>query len=180
MERELVRWQETTIFRLRTGHCRLLSLIPYRLMLSHTDNCPCGTGVQVPRTHPSKLPSPHTLERTRRLWSSGADFWDKLWGSKEELLTATQFTKIIHLLMWHDHTNIRTQKKKTKMVACLFCDTSSPPPSTLPPSFPHVSVGGWSDIQGPFQQGGLCCRDDLFHLWWYCGTVAAHASLRFT
>ena len=55
----------------------------------------------------------HTPERTR-LWPSGADFQDKLWGSKEELRTTAQFIKNIHLQIWHDHTSICTQKKKKK------------------------------------------------------------------
>ena len=38
----------------------------------------------------------HTLERTR-LWPSGADFLDKLWGPKQELQTTAQFIKNIHL-----------------------------------------------------------------------------------
>jgi hypothetical protein len=33
------------LFRLRTGHCRLLSHLN-RLEIAHTDECPCGTGSQ--------------------------------------------------------------------------------------------------------------------------------------
>ena len=58
----------------------------------------------------------HTLERTR-LWPSGADFRDKLWGSKEELQNYCPF----HLehpppnLTWLYYTiDIWTQKKKKK------------------------------------------------------------------
>ena len=38
-----------------------------------------------PRTHPAKLSNPHWQERTR-LWPSGADFWDKLWGIQGGIL----------------------------------------------------------------------------------------------
>ena len=64
--RELDRWQQTTIFRLRTGHCQILSHL-YRLMLSHTNECLCGTGVQDPEHILQNSPI-HTLERTH-LWT---------------------------------------------------------------------------------------------------------------
>ena len=51
--------------------------------------------------NPQNCPT-HTPQRTR-LWPSGADFRDKLWGSKEELRTTAQFIKNIHLQIWHDH-----------------------------------------------------------------------------
>ena len=92
--RELERWQQTTTFRLRTGLCRLLSHM-YRLRLSRTNECPCGTGIQDPEHSLQNCPT-HTLERTR-LWPSGFDFQDKLWGFKEELRTTAQFIKNVHL-----------------------------------------------------------------------------------
>ena len=36
---------QVTIFRLRTGHCQLLSHL-HRLKISHSDKCPCSTGPQ--------------------------------------------------------------------------------------------------------------------------------------
>ena len=44
---QLSRHHQTIIFRLRTGHCRLLSHM-YKLGLSHTPECPCGTELQNP------------------------------------------------------------------------------------------------------------------------------------
>ena len=43
----LQRQQQTTIFRLRTGHCRLRAHL-YRLGISHTPDCLCETGPQTP------------------------------------------------------------------------------------------------------------------------------------
>ena len=44
---QLDRAAQVTIFRLRTGHCQLLSHL-HRLKISHSDECPCGTGPQTP------------------------------------------------------------------------------------------------------------------------------------
>ena len=43
----LTRAQQVVISRLRTGHCRLLAQL-YRIKISCTDECPCGTGIQTP------------------------------------------------------------------------------------------------------------------------------------
>ena len=40
---------QVTNFRLRTGHCQLLSHLQ-RLNISYSDKCPCGTGPQTPTT----------------------------------------------------------------------------------------------------------------------------------
>ncbi|XP_041375286.1 uncharacterized protein LOC121388124 [Gigantopelta aegis] len=50
------RTQQVTIFRMRTGHCRLLSHL-YRLRLAHTDECPCGTDAQTPEHILQSCPS---------------------------------------------------------------------------------------------------------------------------
>ena len=43
----LTRRQQTIIFRLRTGHCRLLAHLN-RIRIAHTNECPCGTKSQTP------------------------------------------------------------------------------------------------------------------------------------
>ena len=55
---------------LNSGHCRLLSHM-YRLRLSHTNECPCGTGVQVPEHIRQNCRPTHTPERTRLLDNLG-------------------------------------------------------------------------------------------------------------
>ena len=86
----LERWQQTIIFRLRTGHCQLLSHM-YRLKLSHTNECPCGTGVQDAEHILQDCPT-HATERAS-LWPTGASLLDKLWGSKQQLVTTAIFVR---------------------------------------------------------------------------------------
>lgn len=84
----LERHRQTTIFRLRTGHCRLRSHL-YRLRLSHTDDCPCGTGPQTPEHILQSCPL-HQEARTQH-WPNGATLAEKLWGTKEDLMETTDF-----------------------------------------------------------------------------------------
>ena len=49
---------QVTMFRLRSGHCQLLSHL-HRLKISHSDECPCGTNLQPPLP-----PPPHTHSHT--------------------------------------------------------------------------------------------------------------------
>ncbi|XP_041371511.1 uncharacterized protein LOC121385042 [Gigantopelta aegis] len=58
----LDRTQQVIIFRIRTGHCRLLSHL-YRLRLAHTDECPCGTDAQTSEHILQSCPSYSTLRQ---------------------------------------------------------------------------------------------------------------------
>ncbi|XP_041350975.1 uncharacterized protein LOC121369959 [Gigantopelta aegis] len=69
---QLNRSQQVTIFRLRTGHCQLLSHF-FRLKISHTDECPCGTGPQTPAHILQSCPTFDTLRQ--QMWPR-----EKLWG----------------------------------------------------------------------------------------------------
>lgn len=51
---QLKRQQQTIIFRLSTGHCKLLNH-PNRLNIAHTADCPPATGMQDNRICPSSL-----------------------------------------------------------------------------------------------------------------------------
>ena len=74
----LERAQQVAIFRLSTGHCQLLSHL-YRLNISHTDECPCGTGPQNPA---HVLQSCTTFDSLRReFWSGAVELQEKLWGN---------------------------------------------------------------------------------------------------
>ena len=84
----LQRAQQTTIFRLRTGHCRLLNHM-YRLGLSHTPECPCQTGLQTPEHILQSCPMFH--EARMQQWPSGATLSEKLWGNKNDLTKTTDF-----------------------------------------------------------------------------------------
>ena len=87
---DLNRWQQTTIFRLRTGHCLLLSHL-YRLKLAQTNECPCGTGIQDP-THILQNCPLLTPERTS-LWPNGAEMQEKLWGGLNDLKKTALFIR---------------------------------------------------------------------------------------
>ena len=90
----LPRPYQTTIFRLRTGHCRLLSHM-YRLGLSHTPDCPCQTALQTPEHILQSCP----LHRATRLhfWPQGATVEQQLWGNAEQLAKTAQFIKTTNL-----------------------------------------------------------------------------------
>jgi hypothetical protein len=86
---KLERAQQVTIFRLRTGHCQLLSHL-YRLKISHTDECPCGTGPQTPAHILQSCPTFDSLRR--QTWPSEVDLGEKLWGSAGSLRRTADFT----------------------------------------------------------------------------------------
>ena len=71
----LDRTQQVIIFRVRTGHCRLLSHL-YRLRLAHTDECPCGTDSQTPEHILQSCPSHNTLRQ--ETWPYPVDLNEKL------------------------------------------------------------------------------------------------------
>ena len=58
---------QVTIFRLRTGHCQLLSHL-HRPKMFHSDKCPCGTG---PQTHNHILQSCLTFQTPDMAQSGG-------------------------------------------------------------------------------------------------------------
>ena len=58
---------QVTIFRLRTGRCQLLSHL-HRLRISHSDECPCGTGPQPPNHILQSCPTFDDLKR--QTWPS--------------------------------------------------------------------------------------------------------------
>ena len=84
----------------------------------------------------------HTLERTR-LRKSGADFRDKLWGTKEEPWTTAQFIKNIHLQIWYDHTSIWTQHQKSRRI----CTVKNETPSYIPTNVNTFSRQWFTDVQ---------------------------------
>ena len=77
---QLDRAAQVTIFRLRTGHCQLLSHL-HRLKISHSDECPCGTGPQTPNHILHSCPTFDALRR--ETWPSPVDAHRKLWGLVE-------------------------------------------------------------------------------------------------
>ena len=79
---QLDRAAQVTIFRLRTGHCQLLSHL-HRLKISHSDEYPCGTGPQTPNHILQSCPTFDDLRR--QTWPSPVEAHRKLWGLVETL-----------------------------------------------------------------------------------------------
>ena len=84
----LTRAQQVVIFRLRTGHCRLLAHL-CRLRISHTDECPCGTGTQTPEHVLQTCPTFSDLRE--KFWPQTVDLKEKLWGRAESLRLTADF-----------------------------------------------------------------------------------------
>ena len=84
----LNRKQQVTIFRLRTGHCRLLGHL-YRLQISHSDECPCGTSSQTPEHILQSCPIFNS--QRNEIWNEEVDLNEKLWGTVESLRKTTDF-----------------------------------------------------------------------------------------
>ena len=86
---QLDRAAQVIIFRLRTGHCQLLSHM-FRLKLSDTDQCPCGTGPQTPTHILQSCPSFKALRL--QTWPSPVEVQEKLWGPATSLRQTADLT----------------------------------------------------------------------------------------
>ena len=84
----LARAQQVTMFRLRTGHCGLLANL-YRIGRSHTDECPCGTGVQ--DVHHLLQRCPLYNEHRRLWWPDEVEMSQKPWGPPDQLRKTTEY-----------------------------------------------------------------------------------------
>ena len=93
----LYRAAQVTILSLRTGHCQLLFYL-HRLTVSHSDECPCGTG-PYPQPHPAVLPHLRRFQTPDMAQSSG--YHRKLWELVETLRQTADFALLIGLKIWH-------------------------------------------------------------------------------
>lgn len=84
----LTRSQQTTIFRLRTGHCRLRAHMR-RIGVADSAVCECGEGDQTPEHMLQDCPRLNQLRL--QTWPLPTDLSTKLWGSREQLERTTQF-----------------------------------------------------------------------------------------
>ena len=80
--------------KLGTGHCQLLSHFR-RLKMSHSDECPCGTGPQTPNHILQSCPTFDTLRR--QILPSPVDIQKKLWGPVETLRQTADFVLLTGL-----------------------------------------------------------------------------------
>jgi hypothetical protein len=78
----LTRREQTTILRIRTGHNRLLHL-QHGIGLSHTPECPCGTGL--PNAEHILQWCPLHREARNLAWPHGTTMEEKLWGPKYKI-----------------------------------------------------------------------------------------------
>ena len=85
---DLPRNFQTTIFRLRTGHCRLNAHM-HRLKISSTPLCDCGPSPQTPEH--VLMSCPLTEQLRRSTWPTETPLEEKLWGTREELLSTASF-----------------------------------------------------------------------------------------
>ena len=84
---QLARHQQTIIFRLRTGHCRLNSHLK-RIGVKTSAQCPCGEADQTPE-HYLQSCSLHQQAR-QQIWPTCVSLKTNLWGSAEDLFLASR------------------------------------------------------------------------------------------
>ena len=108
----MTREQQVLMFRLRTGHCGLLAHL-YRIGRSHTDQCPCGTGVQDVDHLLQTCPTYKDLRQA--YWPEEVDLSTKLWGPPEALLTTTGYTAATKLHIYYDKPRIAEEEEENHL-----------------------------------------------------------------
>ena len=88
MLHQLPRHQQTIIFRLRTGHCRLSSHLK-RIGIKTSAQCPCGEADQT-LEHYLQWSSLYHQSR-RQIWPTCVSLKTKLWGSAEDLFLTSKY-----------------------------------------------------------------------------------------
>ena len=88
---QVPRHQQTTIFRLRTGHCRLNSHLK-RIGVKTSAHCPCGEADQ---TLEHYLQSCSLQQQARQqIWPTCVSLKTKLWGSAEVLYLTSKYAAL--------------------------------------------------------------------------------------
>ena len=100
----LTRRQQTIIFRLRTGHCRLLAHLN-RIRIAHTNECPCGTKSQTPEHILQSCPLHDELRQAT--WPEGEDLQEKLWEAAESLRRTADFIIATKMDVYHGRNKER-------------------------------------------------------------------------
>ena len=88
---QLARHQQTIIFGLRTGHCRLNSHLK-RIGVKTSAQCPCGEADQTPE-HYLQSCSLHQQAR-QQIWPTCVSLKTKLWGSAEDLFLTSRYAAL--------------------------------------------------------------------------------------
>ena len=84
----LDRRTQTTIFRLRTGHCGLRKHLK-RLGLAHSAHCECGSEEQTPEHILQTCPHLETVRQ--QFWPEDTEVGTKLWGQAAEPQRTAEF-----------------------------------------------------------------------------------------
>ena len=94
---QLPRHQQTTIFRLRTGHCRLNSHLK-KVGVKTSAQCPCGEADQTPEHHLQSC-SLHQQAR-QQIWPTFVSLKTKLWGVAEDLFLTSKYAALMRERIW--------------------------------------------------------------------------------
>ena len=111
---QLARHQQTIIFHLRTGHCRLNSHLK-RIGVKTSAQCPCGEADQTPE-HCLQSCSLHQQAR-QQIWPTCVSLKTKLWGSAEDLFLTSRYTALTGERILSMQPSCRTRKKKKNCTA---------------------------------------------------------------
>nr|KAG5695525.1 hypothetical protein BaRGS_008028 [Batillaria attramentaria] len=85
---QLTRQGQTTIFRLKTGHCGLRKHMK-KMGLVDTASCQCGAEEETP-DHILQT-CPHLEQLRREIWPIDTSLHNKLWGNSDDLQKTEQF-----------------------------------------------------------------------------------------
>ena len=88
---QLPRRQQTTIFRLRTGHCRLNSHLK-RIGVKTSAQCPCGEADRTPEHYLQSCSLYH--QGRQQIWPTCVSLKTKLWGSAEDLFLTSKYAAL--------------------------------------------------------------------------------------
>ena len=107
---ELSRHEQTTIFRLRTGHCGLKGQLKKNWYSALGSICDCGKDDQTPNHFLQSCPL-YNRER-QHIWPVSTTLDAKLWGSANDLHLTTHFATLMGQRIWHNQSNGKNKQTK--------------------------------------------------------------------
>lgn len=106
----LTRQQQTTIFRLRTGQCRVRAHM-YRIGLSNAPDSQCETAPHTPE-HILQTCTNHQAARVKH-WPENRAVQQKLWGTKSDLIKTANLISSVRLEVWrHEEDEERKRRRE--------------------------------------------------------------------
>ena len=110
---QLPRHQQTGIFRLRTGHCRLNSHLK-RIGVKTSAQCPCGEADQTPEHCQQSCSFYH--QARQQIWPTCVPLKTKLWGSAEDLFLTSKYAALTgeRASNQHKHYIERRRRRRTR------------------------------------------------------------------